>query len=74
MLGSRFSDFAFRGCQIAFHCVFETFVSGFGEFRHPSVTSGDVGGMWMSPTLPEVFALTDRGFTSVEIVAMDNST
>jgi hypothetical protein len=50
-VGSRFSDFAFRSVEITFQCFSETYLSRFGELRHPSVTSGDVGGMWMSPTL-----------------------
>ena len=44
MLGSRFFDFVFKGAKITFQCFSETFVSGFGELCHPSVTSGDVGG------------------------------
>ena len=27
----------------------KTYLSRFGEHRHPSVTSGDVGGLWMWP-------------------------
>src|ERR1700678_765042 len=50
-VGSRFSNFAFNSLKITFQCFSETYPSRFGELRHPSVTSGDVGGMWMSATL-----------------------
>jgi hypothetical protein len=48
------SIFAFNVAEIALQCFSETYLSRFGEHRHSSmyssVTSGDVGAMWMSPT------------------------
>ena len=53
MLESWFYDLAFDAWEIALQGFSEPFLSGFGKLCHPSVTSGDVGGMWMSPTLEE---------------------